>query len=180
MARAIADTTLSTLTAIVIAGSSYVLIGVRGSEQYRRVIAWERANVRTIALSSPYADSLRAVSERLKESPVPVAYLFLTTCPTYRSMKTEVAKELARFPRQSIFTTSTEPDSVVRGYWGELTAFPLLTASGVLPAVFGFAPVVVCVETGIVRRAYLGDARVVLKDLRKRLTTSSQCPDLSA
>jgi hypothetical protein len=155
-----------------------LLVDPRESERYRRVIAWEQADVDPIGLSSPYQDSVSTLADRLKESEVAVAYLFLTTCPTCRSIKPTVADELARFPRQTIFTISTEPDSVVRGYWDSEKSFPLLTVSGELPAVFGFAPVVACLEHGVVRRAYLGDVRVALRELRERLLTSSRCPDL--
>lgn len=148
------------------------------SFQVRRVRAWENSAVATESLSSPAVDSLLIYRARLVSTQPVLAYLFLTTCPTCRTIKQEVREALLRIPRRRVLTVSTEEDSTIAQYWGENPVLPLLSIRGELPTPFRYAPVLLCLQAGEVKSACLGQIAALVHAATEDAAEARNCEEL--
>lgn len=169
---------LTVLTMLAATIAAKVWMNSHQSFHVRRVRAWERSAVAIESLSAPSVDSLSIYRARLAGPQPVLAYLFLTTCPTCRTIKQEVREALLRVPRSRILTVSTEEDSTIAKYWGESSVLPLLSIRGELPTPFRYSPVLLCLQAGEVKSAYLGQITGLVHAATEHAAEARNCEEL--
>jgi hypothetical protein len=139
------------------------------------VIAWERGEISITSVDGASFDSTAAYRERIQHSAMLLGYVFLSTCPSCARLREPVKQALEGLPREQILTVSTEGDSVASTYWGDSKTLPTVSLRGVLPLALQYAPVIVCLERGSIKRVYIGDIVGLLEQASRALSTVESC-----